>query len=413
VIDLRTTSAARWLQKRIANIKGPIVLDGQIPPRMYAQRVGTVNVDGNTALKNSTFWACLRLRADLISTFPLDVYRDDKALGGRIDVTAPQVLRNPGGIDWPLIHWLWATQFDLDRYGNAFGIISARTPNNLPAQIDLQDAARAQVIHKQDGTYVYKFGNSHVEYAPENVWHEKAYPVAGLHIGLSPVMHAAWTLGESMSMQDFALQWFGNGGMPKASLQHTSKKIDGEEARRIKDRYMATVNHGDIFVHGMDWVLSPMQADKMGTMWIEGRRYDSEEICRYLGVPTDLVDATAGVGSNIKYANITQQHMKFLVLNLGPAVARREMALTTLTAQPRYVKLNTDAIMRMDPLQRAQYITALLAAKLITNTEGRSLDDRPPLTAEQESEFTRLYGPPSGLQPPQMQQPTTSDDTKA
>jgi len=350
----------------------------------------------------------------LISTFPLDVYRTVN--GQRVQVNTPTVLQYPGGPDWPIEDWLWATQFDLRRHGNTFGIISERTQNGLPARIDLQAAATTVIRKNSAGLVQYKFGNDLTWYNRSDVWHEKCNPVPGLNVGLSPVAMAAWTVGEYLSMQDFALSWFGNGGMPKGELKHTSKKLDPKEARIIKDRYNATVNHGDVFVHGIDWELDMMGDAKMGDEWLEGRRFSLEDTARFFGVPTDLIDATAGVGSNIKYANITQQHLKFLVLRLGPATIRREKALTTLTpgnvpGQQRFVKLNSDAVLRMDPLQRAQYMGGMINARLIANSEARQLDDREPLTPEQIAEFETIYGPPSS--PPQTMLPTDSNDTKS
>lgn len=382
---------ARGLAYRVANIKGPITLDGQIPSRSWANRIGTVNVNADTALRHSAVWACLNLRADLVSTFPLDVYR--KVLGVRYSVTTPEILVNPGGTQWPMVHWLWATQFDLDRLGNTFGIITERTQNGLPAKIELQ-AAASTVIRKTKGVLKYRFGSDATWYPADQVWHERAHTMAGLDVGLSPVAYAAWSIGEYLSMQDFALQWFGNGGLPKAQLKHTSKKLDMREARIIKDRYNATVTHGDIFVHGTDWEYDMMQAQQMGNEWLDGRRFSLEDCGRYFGVQADLIDATAGVGGAIRYANITQQHLKLLVLKIAPAVIRREVALSTLTAQPRYVKLNTDSILRMDPLQRAQYIAAMVDARLLTNTEARGLDDNEPLTDEEIKEFEKIYGAP-------------------
>jgi HK97 family phage portal protein len=416
VIDYRDlASVAQFLsrvvpgyQKRVANLKGPIALDGQIPSRNAMNRFGTVNVNGDTMMRHSAVWACINLRAELLSTFPLDVYRN--VLGARVHVTTPEILVNPGGPQWPLVHWLHATQVDLDRFGNTFGIITERTNNNLPAVIELQQAAKT-IVRRNGGKLQYKFGNDSTWYGTDQVWHERQYPVAGLDVGMSPVNYAAWTIGEYLSMQDFALEWFGNGGMPKAELKHLSKKLDAKEARIIKDRYVASVNHGDIFVHGIDWEWNGIQAEKMGNEWLDGRRFSLEDVARFFGVPTDLIDATAGVGSNIKYANITQQHLKLLVLKLAPIVIRREMALTQLTAQPRYVKLNTDGILRMDPLQRAQYIGALISARLLTNDEARALDDREPLTPDQIESFVPIYGPPAA--PPTIVPVTSSDDTKS
>ncbi|WP_309139976.1 phage portal protein [Micromonospora sp. 4G55] len=99
-------------------------------------------------------------------------------------------------------------------------------------------------------------------------------------------------------------------------------------------------------------------------------------------------------GSNINYANITQRNLQFLIMHLGPAVARREKNLTKLLSRPRYVKLNTDALLRMDPLERAKVITEKIKNRTMTPTEARALDDNPPLTAQQIQEFTDLFGEP-------------------
>ena len=40
----------------------------------YGSRRGNVTVNAESALAHSAVWACLRLRADLISTLPVDVF---------------------------------------------------------------------------------------------------------------------------------------------------------------------------------------------------------------------------------------------------------------------------------------------------------------------------------------------------
>jgi integrase len=85
-----------------------------------------------------------------------------------------------------------------------------------------------------------------------------------------------------------------------------------------------------------------------------------------------------------------------LIMQLGPAVTRREKNLSKLTAAPRFVKLNTNALLRMDPLNKAKAIDVALKNGSLTIDEGRALDDRPPLTPEQIEQFLTLYGKSSG-----------------
>jgi hypothetical protein len=91
-----------------------------------------------------------------------------------------------------------------------------------------------------------------------------------------------------------------------------------------------------------------------------------------------MIDAE-GSSSSITYANVTQRNVQLLVMNLGPAIARREAALSTLLAAPRFVKFNTDAILRMDPSAVTANLVAQTGAGLRTINESRAILNLPPL----------------------------------
>jgi hypothetical protein len=86
-------------------------------------------------------------------------------------------------------------------------------------------------------------------------------------------------------------------------------------------------------------------------------------------------------------------------MSLGPAVKRREDALSRLSSRPRFVKLNTDALLRMDPATRAQVIKTRIDSRTLAPSEARALDDLPPLTDDQLAEFDRLFGKGAQAQP--------------
>jgi HK97 family phage portal protein len=380
-------------QRRVATIDGPPLFDGDIPSRPRKTR-GVASVTADSALRHSAVWACLRIRADLMSTFPLDVYRRvPGAPGGQVEVPRPPVLVAPGGERWDYQDWMYATQFDLDRAGNTFGLITERNALNLPARIDLQALSDVTVVQKRDtGEIRYRIGKT--EYTPDQVWHERQYVVAGLPVGLSPVAHAALSISEYLSAQAFALDWFGAGGVPKARLKNTAKTITPTEADAVKDRYSETVQHGELFVTGKDWEYDMIQAEQAGMEWLEGRKFGLADVARFLGCPADMIEAAVSAGGTITYQNIANKNLQFLIMHLGPAVARREKNLNKLLPAPRFVKLNTDALLRMDPETRARTIRARIDARTLTPNEARELYDQPPLTPEQEQEFARLFGAP-------------------
>ncbi len=358
---------------------------------------GPATVTDDRAMRHSVVWACLKLRAGLISTFPIDQYRD--VLGIQTEYNPkPPILTDPGGTAMDIVDFMAATQVDLDRTGNTVGLIVERNgaksryhPKGLPSRIELQAAAACSFVRRPGQPDRWRIGREW--YAPEDVYHERANIVAGLPVGLPTVMYAALTLGEATAMQEFGLDWFGNGGIPKAHMRNLAKRLDGDEIAQAKQWYRDVVQNGDLLVTGNDWEYGMIQAQTAGIEFIEGRHMAALDVCRFFDTPGDLVDVSAK-GSSITYANITQRLLEYLILRLGPAVIRREKELTKLLPTPRYVKMNTKALLRLDPETQQKVIRSQVESRLLANAEARGLDNRQPLTAEQKAEFIEIYGPP-------------------
>lgn len=357
-----------------------------IPPRGSPSGTGSVYVSTDTAMRHSAVWACLRIRANLVSTLPVDVYR--RVAGIQVEMPKPPILINPGGRRVRMTEWMYSSQVDLDRSGNSFGLITARNASGLPAQIELQTLAACSVRQKKDGDLVYKIHG--VEYPEDQVWHEKQYTISGLPVGLSPVAYAAWSIGQYQSAQQFAVDWYGSGGIPKAILQNTEETVDPAVALEMKTRFKASVEQRDVFTTGKDWTYSPIQAESVGSEWLEAQKFGIGDVARFFDCPGDLIDAVVQSG-NITYANITQRNLQFLIMHLGPAIIRRELALTDLLPQPRFVKLNTDALLRMDPQTAALVMQTQIDSRTLTPDEARELGERPPLTESQIEQFERLF----------------------
>ncbi|UJV46677.1 phage portal protein [Streptomyces sp. AMCC400023] len=363
-----------------------------IPPRPGTSG-GAAAVTNETALRHSAVWACLRLRANLISTMPVDVYR--RVDGIQVEVPKPPVLVTPGGDEVEMPEWMYSSQFDLDRAGNTVGLITAKDGLGFPARIELAPIGDV-TVRMRKGKKTYRIGGK--VYQPNEVWHEKQYTVAGLPVGLSPVAYAAWSISEYLSIQQFALDWFSGGAIPNAHLKNTAKQLTPEQADGAKQRFKAAVMNRDLFVTGNDWDYEMIQAEHAGADWIAAKQASIGDIARYFDCPSDLIDAAVS-GSSVTYANMTQRNLQFLVMSLGPAVKRREDALSRLTSRPRFVKLNTNALLRMDPQTQAAVLKTQIDGRMIAPSEARALYDRMPFTEDQLAEFDRLFGKGAQAQP--------------
>jgi len=383
-------------QRRVADVQGVYVgqfpnatADQIIPPRSVVPSPHLPPVTTDTALRHSAVWACLRLRANLISAMPVDVYR--KVGNLQVELPKPPVFVSPGGeyVDWQ--EHVYSSQIDLDRAGNSVGLITERNGAGLPSRIDLMPIQLCSMRWRESGWYWVIDGT---EYTREQVWHEKQYTVSGLPVGLSPVAYAAWQIGEYLSITDFALTWFGGGGIPRGHLRNKQQTMSPAQADAVKSRFKTSVLAGDVFVTGADWEYSMIQAEQTGKEWLEAKRASIVDVARFFDVPVDMIDG-AVAGQAITYANVTQRNMQFLVMHLAPSIVRRENTLSRLLPAPRYMKFNTSSLLRLDDVSRAQVIQTRINSRTLTPDEARELENMPPLTSGQITEFHDLFGDPN------------------
>lgn len=367
-----------------------ITPEGMIPPRATG-RYGSTIVTDQTALRHSAVWACIRLRADLMSTFPVNTWRNVVEIPVKVP-NAP-ILVTPGGDHWPMTHWAWASQADLDRCGNAIGLITEVNALGLPARIDLYPSTVCSVIQRRGETdWQYRIDGK--VYPRSKVWHERQFPASGTPLGLSPVAYAAYSVGEYLSIQQFALEWFGGGAVPKARMKNVAKKLKSDEVETTKQWYRDVISNGDLLVHGADWEYDMIQAQQAGVEWLDSRRYNLADVCRFFGCPADLIEAAISAPGTLTYQNALQRNLQFLVMQLKPAITRREMAWSSMLPQPRYVKLDTDELLQMDPETLAKVIAWRIDARTLAPSEARGkYYGLPPLTPEQEAEIARLFPP--------------------
>lgn len=349
--------------------------NGSVGPRFRR------SMNRRTAMAHSAFWASLRLRADLISTLPVKVQRT--ALGRKIDVPTPLVLVTPDGDRIDITEHLYSSQVDLDSVGNNFAFITEVDGLGLPARLDLIPIEEV-VVQVRDGILNYRVAGK--EYDASKIWHERQYTSSGLVVGLSPLAHAAMSLVQHMTAQEFAINWFNGGAIPTGVLKYEAAKLIPKETEAARARFKLSIENGEPWVTGKDWDYKIIEAQASQNSFIDTMRLTDVDIIRFLGVPGDLIDVQTQ-GSTVTYANITQRNLQLLVMNLGPAIVRREKALSRLTAKPRTVHLDTKALLRMDPQTVQQVLGQQIKDRMLAPSEARDENNLEPFTPEQIAEF--------------------------
>lgn len=349
---------------------------------------GNQNITDEQARKSSAKWAAIRLRADLESTMPLVVKRQNPD-GSISRLIGPSVMDGIGG-PVPTEEWLYSSRTDLDETGNAIGVIEERDPfTGRPTWIRLVQS-KTVVVRSTDGQITYQIG-SH-KYDPFDVWHEKQFTVPGLAVGLSPLRYAAMSLGHNLSALQFGLSYFQTAGLPTVQVKNVEKTIDPKQAEVVKTRYEAAMRDRGVLVTGKDWEIDIAQVNAEESQFLETLNASNQDIARFFGVPGDVIDVNP-TGSSITYANITQKFLSLLVLHMQPALVRRERKFSRdLFPNKQFVKFDTNELLRLDPTSAAALQASLVGSRIKTPDEARADYEMPPLTPEQIDQIHDLVG---------------------
>jgi HK97 family phage portal protein len=339
------------------------------------------------ALSIPAVWSAVRIRANVISSLPVQLYRDRDGLPERITGNAvPAVLAQPSAV-FDMTDWLAASQLSLDLRGNAYGRILARHPvNNLPTQIELVHPDDVTVRLDRDGFVKYRFAGAGRELDALDVWHERQNTVPGEVVGLSPISAAARALGISVSAEEYGAGFYDEALTPSGLLS-SDAPIDEDQAGIVKARVRATQQGREPLVLGGNWTYKPLSISPTDAAYLEVLARSDVDAARLFDVPGELIEANTS-GSSITYANREQRVQDLLAFRLGPAIARRQNALTKLTVRGQYVRLNTAALLRGDLMTRYQSYERGLRNGFLSLAEVRALEDRPPLT---QAELDQLH----------------------
>lgn len=367
--------------------------DGTLPSR--ERNSAGANVTFDRALTLPAVWACVRLRADLVSSMPVDAFRR-KPDGTQVEIPKPLILTTPGGNRVDLCEWLYQGQMALDLRGNNVGLIVDRDSLSLPRQIELvHPDAVAVRRNAKTGLVEYRIGGT--TYPSSDVWHERANTVPGRLTGLSPIAFAATAIGVALSSEKFGADWFADGAHPSAVLASDKDLNDpsGSKARLVKDRFMAALQGTrEPVVLGMGLKYQAIQVNPNESQFLDTMRWGVQQVARLFGVPPELIGGDSG--SSMTYANVEQRSLDFLTYGLGPTLARRERALSTLLPRPQYAKFNAAALLRTDLKTRFSAYQIAIGSKFMHPDEARAFEDWAPLSDDQKAD---LASAPAAPQP--------------
>jgi HK97 family phage portal protein len=241
--------------------------------------------------------------------------------------------------------------------------------------------------HNRDGALEYRFQDrGKVEWLPrDKVFHVRGFTLGKSDEGLSPLAAARQALSISLATEEAAGKTFSQG--MRASGFFTGPALKTDQREQFTKTFIDPIIGNDAKAHygilesGFDF--KPINIPPKDAEMLMSRRFNVEEICRFMGTPPILV-GHAGEGQTMWGSGVESIILAWLTLGLDAHLSCFEKAINRWLLTPAerskyYAEFDRDALLRADSAARAEFVSKMIQNAQMTPNEGRKKANRLPL----------------------------------
>ena len=337
------------------------------------------NIDQDTSMRISAFYACVLLISDTISTLPIDSYiRRD---GNRVPYRPkPEWVVQPD-IDLLRTEHYQQVLVSLLLDGNAF-IRIFRDNNGDVANLVCLDPTRIEVIRNprtREIEYVIDNQQAGVVTADQMI-HITEIRRPGKLRGTSRVTELKDNLGLASALQSFAARFFGQGATTSGIIEYPGN-LTREQAKDLVDGFdnrhggFRKSNKTGILFGGATYTKTGAMPDE--AQMLDSRKLAIEEIARIFRVPPHMIGITTP--GAMSYASVEQNNINFVTHTLRPYIAKIEDAYSRLLPTTAFIKFNVDGLLRGDFQTRISGYSTGLQSGFYSVNDVRRFEDLTPV----------------------------------
>ncbi|MGP9834218.1 phage portal protein [Marinobacter sp. NSM] len=333
-------------------------------------------VNFDTAMQISAVWAAARIISESIGSLPFHLYKSGPE--GREEATEHPLHRvltsRPNQYQSPVEFWE-SMALNLTVSGNAYAIIQ-RTGRRIVGLLPVS-SAQVETELLQDGTVIHKYTNgADVKvYSSDSMWHVKLFG-NGI-VGMSPLSYARQSIGIAIASDNRVSKMYSNGAKPSGVLS-IDKTLTPEQRAAIRKNFsqMSEGNDDRLFVLEAGMQYHQVSMTPQDIQLLDSRRFQIEDIGRFLGVPSILLNQTFGQSS--LGSNVFEIMQGFYKLNLRPYLEKFEAAiLRWLIDEDGYeARFDFDALLRADLKSRMEGYRIAINSGQMTPNEARQAEGR-------------------------------------
>ncbi len=317
----------------------------------------------------SAFFGGVQLISSTIASIPIHVrdYKTGDIVSHPFDYAIDGSLQSRFNLMKQLI-------WDLYIYGNAILYIKRAS-----------DGTPVEFIYCPHGSYsiMYNEMNRKLYYLLNNVTTKKVEPINVIHLiqnskngieGKGIPVFAKKLIDIALATDTHAKNYFENGANIDGILKST-KPLTSSQKLDIKQSWQTVHGNGKsggIAVVGNDMEYIPIGSNANDSEMLESRKFNAEEICRYLCIDPILL----GISGATSYNSIEQAQLSFLSHCIYPLISLIESEFNRKIFRPSekskfYIDFDENHIMFADKSATANYYSTLVKNGILTINECR------------------------------------------
>jgi HK97 family phage portal protein len=347
------------------------------------QHASAATVSFDSAMTVSAFWASVRLLAETISSLPINAYTIDGTTREKTtDNELWRILNFQPNRYQTRVEFFETTILNLVTDGNAYCAVQRNNRGEVVQLIPLM-SAQMKVVLMDDGSIVYQYNDENDNlrvYAQESIWHLKLF--GNGVIGLSPLQYARQSLGIAIATDNRVSVLAATGGKTSGVL--TVDQVLSDQQREAVKRNFSGLTQGSqdgLFVLEANMKYQQTSLSPADMQLLENRRFQTEDIARFMGVPSVLINDTSG--TTAWGSGIAQIMDGFYKLTIRPYLERIEASiLKNLMPRQQWGKVefefDFDALLRADQETRFAGYQKGINSGVITPNEARSKEGLKP-----------------------------------
>jgi HK97 family phage portal protein len=345
-------------------------------------------VNEANSLNLSAWWRSVKLYADVAGSMPLKFYErneNDDRIQVRDHQVATLIGSDPNADQTSQEFWS-AIAASLAMMGN--GYAEKRYVGKTLAALDVLPCdTRPDRSRNSDRRLEYRYDDrGKTEWLPaDKMFHVRGFTLGRSDEGMSPLAAGRQGLSIALATEEATGKTFAQG--LRMSGFFTGQGMKPEQREQFTKTYIDPITGNDAKAHygilppGFDF--KPINIPPKDAEMLLSRRFNVEEICRFMGVPPIMVGHSAD-GQTMWGTGVESIINMWLTLGLDSFLTSIEKAISKRLLQPEerrryYAEFDRNALLRADSAARAEFISKMIQNAQMTPNEGRKKSNLLPM----------------------------------